>query len=106
LSGGLTVLGVRHGTQYDATNRLTLLPAAVRRLNGMRVCREQRALSGGQARSERAPGPHITCCVVACCVLEREWQDRSLTIDKLKRQLSYHGRTRTLPALERLQLAA
>jgi hypothetical protein len=39
-------------------------------------------------------------------VRERERHDRRLTIDKLKRYLSYHGRTVELPALERLRQAA
>jgi hypothetical protein len=57
-------------------------------------------------RSERAQLHHSTCCLVAFCVLERERQDRGLTIYKIKRQLSYHGRTVELPALERLRQTA
>jgi hypothetical protein len=114
LSGGLKVLVVRHGNKYYATNRLTLLPAEVRRLyciraqieEVIRVCKDQLGLSGCQARSERAQGHHITCCLVASGVLERERHDRGLTIYKLKRQLSCRGRTLTVPALERLQHAA
>ena len=58
------------------------------------------------ARSERAQLHHFTCCLVAFCVLERERQDRRLTIYVLKRQLSCHGRTVELPALERLRQSA
>jgi hypothetical protein len=108
------VLVVRHGKQYYATNRLTLPTAEVRRLyriraqiaEVIRVCKDQLGLSGCQARSERAQVHHVTCCLVGFCVLERERHDRGLTIYKLRRQLSYHGRMLTLPALERLRQAA
>src|SRR5215831_6340854 len=114
LSGGLKVLVVRHGKKYYATNRLTLPTAEVRRLyrvraqieEVIRVRKDQLGLSGCQARSERAQGHHVTCCLVAFCVLERERHDRSLTIYKLKRQLSCHGRALALPALERLRQGA
>jgi putative transposase len=114
LSGGLKVLVVRYGTKYYATNRLTLPAAEVRRLyrvraqieEVIRVCKDQLGLNGCQARSERAQLHHLTCCLVAFCVLERERHDRRLTIYKLKRHLSYDGRTVELPALERLRQAA
>jgi len=114
LTGGLKVLVVRYGTKYYATNRLTLTAAEVRRLYAfraqieevIRVCKDQLGLSGYQARSERAQMHHFTCCLVAFCVLERERHDRGLTIYKLKLQLSCHGRTLVLPALERLRQAA
>jgi putative transposase len=114
LSGGLKVLVVRHGKKYYATNRLTLPPTEVRRLYRLRahieevirVCKDQLGLSGCPARSERAQVHHITCCLVACGVLERERHDRRLTIYKLKRQLSCHGRPLVLPALERLRHSA
>jgi hypothetical protein len=114
LSGGLKVVVVRDGAKYDATNRLTLPAAEVRRLDRgrapiaevIRVCTDQLGLNGCQARSERAQLHHLTCCVVALCVLERERHDRRITIDNLKRSLSCHGRTVRLPALERLRQAA
>jgi hypothetical protein len=113
-SGGLNVLVVRYGAKYSATNRLTLPAAEVRRLyrvraqseEVIRVCKDQLGLNGCQARSERAQLHHLTCCLVAFCVLERERHDRNLTIYKLKRHLSCHGRTVGLPALERLRQAA
>jgi putative transposase len=114
LTGGLKVLVVRYGARYYATNRLTLPAAEVRRLyrvraqieEVIRVCKDQLGLTGCQARSERAQLHHLTCCLVAFCVLERERHDRGLTIYKLKRHLSCHGRTVGLPALERLREAA
>jgi putative transposase len=114
LTGGLNVLVVRYGAKYYATNRLTLTAAEVRHLYAfraqieevIRVCKDQLGLSGCQARSERAQRHHFTCCLVAFCVLERERHDRGLTIYKLKRQLSCHGRTLVLPALERLRQVA
>jgi hypothetical protein len=114
LTGGQKVLVVRYGAKYYATNRLTLLATEVRRLyrvraqieEVIRVCKDQLGLNGCQARSERAQRHHITCCLVAFCVLERERHDRCLTIYKLKRQLSYQGRTLALPALERLSHVA
>jgi putative transposase len=114
LTGGLKVLVVRYGAKYYATNRLTLPAAEVRRLYSIRaqieevirVCKDQLGLTGCQARSERAQLHHMTCCLVAFCVLERERHDRQLTIYKLKRQLSFQGHTFPLPALERLKRAA
>jgi len=114
LIGGLKVLVVRHGNKYDATNRLALSAVEVRQLyriraqieEVIRVCKEQLRRSGCQVRSEQAQVHHVTCCVVAFCVLERERPDRGLTIYKLKHQLSCQGRTVILPALERLKQAA
>jgi putative transposase len=114
LSGGLKVLVVRHGKKYYATNRLTLAAGEVRQLYRVRaqieelirVCKDQLGLTGCQARSKRAQTHHITCCLVAFCVLERERQDRQLSIYKLRRQLSCQGRSCALPALERLKRAA
>jgi putative transposase len=114
LTGGLKVLVVRYGTKYYASNRLTLPAAEVRRLyriraqieEVIRVCKDQLGLNGCQARSERAQEHHVSCCLGAFCVLERERQDRGLTIYKLKRQLSCRGQTLVLPALERLTRTA
>jgi putative transposase len=114
LSGGLKVLVVRYGKKYYATNRLTLSAAEVRHLyrwraqieEVIRVCKDQLTLTGCQARSEKAQQHHITCCLVAFCVLERERHDQHLSIYKLKRQLSFKGRANALPALERLRRAA
>jgi len=97
LSGGLKVLVVRYGAKYFATNRLTLPAAEVRRLyrfrsqieEVIRVCKDQLRLSGCQARSAQAQAHHLTCCLIAFCVLERERHDRGLTIGKLKQQLSW-----------------
>ncbi|MDQ3831908.1 MAG: hypothetical protein M3361_21975, partial [Candidatus Tectomicrobia bacterium] len=72
----------------------------------IRVCKDQLGLTGCQARSQRAQLHHMTCCLVAFCVLERERQERHLSIYKLKRQLSFRGRDFVLPALERLRSAA
>jgi hypothetical protein len=113
-SGGLKVLVVRHGKQDDATNRLTRPAVEVRRrygcrsqsAEGIRVCKDQLGLTGCQARSERAQRHHLACGLVAFCVLERERSDRQLSLDKLKRQLSFKGRSHTLPSLERLRRAA
>jgi putative transposase len=114
LSGGLKVLVVRYGAKYYATNRLTLPAAEVRQLyrgraqieEVIRVCKDQLGWNGCQARSERAQLHHLTCCLVAFCVLERERHDRHLSIYKLKRRLSFQGRSYTLPAMERLREAA
>jgi hypothetical protein len=114
LSGGLKVLVVRYGAKYFATNRLTLPAAEVRRLYRLRsqieevirACKDQLGFNSCQARSERAQLHHLTCCLVAFCVLERERHDRGLTIYTLKRRLSCQGRMLALPALERLRQAA
>jgi Transposase DDE domain len=114
LSGGLNVVVVRYGAKDDATNRLMLPAAEVRRLSHVRsqieevisVCQDQLSLTGCQARPERAQLHHITHCVVAFCTLERERQERNLSINNLKRQLSLRGRSCVLPALKRLRSAA
>jgi putative transposase len=114
LSGGLKVLVVRYGAKYYATNRLTLSAVEVRRHyrvraqieEVIRACKDQLGLGGCQARSERAQQHHLTCCLVAFCVLERESQDQRLSIYKLKRHLSFQGPSMALPALERLRNAA
>ena len=105
---------VRHGARYYATNRLMLPAAEVRRLyrsrsqieEVIRVCKDQLSLTGCQARSERAQRHHLTCCLVAFWVLERERHERQLSIYQLKRQLSLRGRSCALPALQRLRSTA
>ena len=105
---------VRDGAQYEATNRLTRPAAEVRRVYRVRaqraevrrVCTEHLGLRGCPARSERAPGHHLTCGVVAVCVLERDRSARGLRIDTLKRCLSFQGRSMALPALQHLRSAA
>jgi hypothetical protein len=114
LSGGLRVLVARYGKKYYATNRLTLSAAEVRRLYAVRVqieeviraCKDPLGLTGCQARSDRAQQHHMACCLVAFCVLERERHDRHLSVYKLKRQLSFKGRSLVLPSLERIRRAA
>src|SRR5918992_1364732 len=114
LTGGLKVLVVRYGAKDFATNRLTRPAAEVRRLYQvraqieavLRACKDQLGLNGCQARTERAQGHHLTGCLVAFCVLERERLDQGLTIYNLRRQLSCRGHMLALPALERLRQAA
>ena len=72
----------------------------------MRVCTEQRGLSGGQVRSIRTQPNPISGCLAACCVLERERHDRHLSISRRKRLLRFQGRSVALPALERLRTVA
>ena len=114
LNGGLKVLVVRYGKKSNATTRLTLTPEEVRPRNRVRsqieevirVCKDQLSLTGCQARSARAQRHHLACVLVAFCVLERERHDRHLSLYKLKRQLSFKGRSHALPSLERLRQAA
>ena len=101
-------------TRFDFPVYPTLPAAEVRRLyqvraqieEVIRVCKDQLGLHGCQARTERAQLHHLTCCLVAFCILERERQDRGLTIYALKRQLNCRGSMLALPALERLRQAA
>jgi len=80
LTGGLKVLVVRYGAKYYATNRLTLPAAEVCWLyrvrsqidEVIRVCEDLLGLTSCQAPSERAQLRHMSCCLVAFCVLERE----------------------------------
>jgi putative transposase len=114
LTGGLKVVVVRYGAKDYATNRLPLPAAEVRRVYGVRahieevirVCKDPLGLSGCQVRSARAQLHHISCCLTAFCVLERERHDRHLSLYKLKRLLSFQGRSMVLSALERLRTAA
>jgi hypothetical protein len=114
LTGGLNVLVVRDGAQYFATNRLPLAAPEVRRLYAfrtqieavIRVCTDQRGLTGCQARSERAQLHQMACGLTAVCVLEHERHERHLSIYKLKRLLSLRGRRLALPALDRLRSTA
>jgi hypothetical protein len=113
LSGGFTALVVRYSQTSYITNRLALTAVEVRRLyrvcspieEVIRVCKDQRGLTDGQARSEWVPRHHLVCCLVASCVLEREQYDRPLSISKLKRPLSFTGRFHALPSLEQLRRA-
>ena len=61
---------------------------------------------GGQARSARAPWPHLSGGFLAFGVRERERQERGGSISHLTRRLSGQGRSMTLPARERLRSAA
>jgi hypothetical protein len=114
LSGGLKGLVVRYGKKDYATNRRTLSAAEGRRLyrrraqieEVIRVCQAHRALTGCQARSQKAQQHHLTCCLVAFWVLAWAQHDRQLSSYKLTRQLSFKGRSQALPALERLRRAA
>ena len=72
----------------------------------MRVCKEQLGLSGCPGRSARAQLHHISGCLAAFGVLERERQDRRLSSYKLTRLLRCQGPSVALPALERLRAAA
>jgi hypothetical protein len=72
----------------------------------IRVCKDQRRLTGCQTRSERAQRHHIVCCLITFCVLERERHDRVVSIYQLKRRLSFQGPSAVLPALERLRSVA
>jgi Transposase DDE domain len=111
LSGGLQVLVVRYGAKDDATNRLMLSAAEVRCLYRLRsqleevirVCKDQLAFTGCQARAERAQMHHVACCLVAFGVLERARHAHQLSVYKLKHQLSFQGRSLVLPTLERLR---
>ena len=108
------MLVVRYGAKYYATNRLTLSAAEVRRLyriraqieEVIRVCKDQLGLTDCQARSERTQMHHVSCCLVAFCVLERERHTQQLSIYKLKQQLSFQGCSLVLPTLERLRSTA
>jgi hypothetical protein len=107
-------LVVRSGATDVATPRLTLPAADVRRLSRVRAPREEvlrvgkapLGLRGGQARSVRAQLHQMTCCVVACGVLERERQPRGLRLDNLTRPLSCRGQAVLLSALAQLKNTA
>ncbi len=114
LSGGIKVHVVRLGKKSYATNCLTLLAKEVRQLyrirwvveEGIKVCKGQLGISGCQARSLQAQEHHVACCLIGFCMLERESHDRSMSIYKLKRRLSFKGLAFALSALQLLREAA
>ena len=88
----------------DEVRRLSHVRAQIEEV--IRVCKDQLALSGCQARSDRAQQQHAACCLVAFCVLEHERHDRHLSIYQRKRQLSFKCCSYALPSLDRLRRAA
>jgi hypothetical protein len=96
---------VRYDTKYYGTTHRTLSAAEVCRLSGVRaqiaevikVCKDKLSLTGCQARSHRDQQHHMARCLVAFCVLERERYDQGLSIDKLRRQLSFKGLVCVIP---------
>jgi hypothetical protein len=107
-------LVIRYGAKYFATQRLTLPAAEVRQLDRVRaqiedvirVCQNQRRLTGCHARSERAQPQHSMCCLAAFGVLEHESHARGISLYQLKRRLSFRGHAIVLPALAPLRSAA
>jgi hypothetical protein len=72
----------------------------------IKLAKDQLRLTGCRARAERAQLHHTTCRLIAFGVLARARHARQLSLDKLKRQLSFKGHAYALPALKRLQSAA
>jgi Transposase DDE domain len=125
LTGGLKVFVVKYRRKYYATNRLTLTAKEVRTLyrkrheveEVIRVLKSQLSLEACQVGYKRAladqPYPqagaqthHITLCLVAYLIVERERRDQGCTWRQLKRRLILQGRQLALPALERVRAAA
>ena len=125
LSGKIKVRVVRYRRKYYATNRLSLTAPEVRQLYKLRqeieevirILRSQLNLEGCQAGYTRSteettdsqPQPqthHITLCLVAYLVVERERFERGMTWRRFKRRLILKKPHTPLPALERLRMAA
>lgn len=125
LTGGLKVFVVRYRRTYYATNRLTFTAPEVRALyrkrheveEVIRVLKSQRSLEACQVGYKRAmteqPYPkagaqthHITLCLVAYLIVERERLDQGCTWRQLKRRLILQGQQLPSSALERVREAA
>jgi hypothetical protein len=125
LSGGLKGRVVRYRRKDYATNRLGLTGKAVRahyrRRHAveevLRVLKSHGSLEACQAGywrrgaipphcQPRAPEHHITLCLVAYLVIERERLDQGIPWRQLKQRLFLTGRQLSLPALERVRRAA
>jgi hypothetical protein len=125
LTGGISVVVVRHRRPYYATTRLSLTAHEVRRVDKMRheveevitTWKDQWRLEACQAGYRRAPAReyqeregvqehHLALCVIASLVLERERIDRGLTFHQLRRELIVKGLKVPVASLKRLRTAA
>jgi putative transposase len=125
LSGKIKVRVVRYRRKYYATNRLSLTAPEVRTLyrirqeieEVIRVVKSQLSLEGCQAghmRSTEQTTPsqpqaqthHIALCLVAYLIVERERFDQGMTWRQFKRRLILKRSQVSLPALERVRMAA
>jgi putative transposase len=125
VSGGIKVRVVKYRRKYYATNRLSLTAPEVRALYQRRHAIEevfkflkaQLGLAACQAGYKRfGPGigqagegvqaHHITLCLVAYLILERERIDQGVTLHQLRRKLIVKGLTVSLPSLARIRAAA
>jgi putative transposase len=125
LSGDLKVLVVRYRRKYYATNRLSLTAKEVRAHykrrheveEVIRTLKSQLSLEACQVGYRRPgattarPQPcaqehHVALCLVAYLIVERERLDQGYTWRQLKRQLILNGVQASLPALERVRMAA
>jgi hypothetical protein len=125
LSGKIKVRVVKYRRKYYATNRLSLAASEVRTLyrirqeieEVIRVLKSQLSLEGCQAghtRSTEQTTPsqpqaqtrHIALCLVAYLIVERERFDQGMTWRQFKRHLILKRSQASLPALERVRMAA
>jgi hypothetical protein len=125
LSGDIKVLVVRYRRTYYATNRLSLTAKEVRAHykrrheveEVIRTLKSQLSLEACQVGYRRPgattarPQPcaqehHVTLCLVAYLIVERERLDHGVPWRKFKQRLILKGRQVLLPALERIRQAA
>jgi hypothetical protein len=125
LSGDIKVFVVRYRRKYYATNRLSLPAKEVRAHykrrheveEVIRTLKSQLSLEACQVGYRRPsatpsrPRPcaqehHVALCLVAYLIVERERLDQGSTWRQLKRQLILNGTQASLPALERVRMAA
>jgi Transposase DDE domain len=125
LSGDLKGLVVRDRRKYYATNRLSLTAKEVRvhyqRRHEVeeviRILKSQLSLEACQVGSRRprtttarpqpcAQAHHVALCLVAYRIVERERLDQGCTWRQITRQLILNGVQASLPALERVRMAA
>lgn len=126
LAGGLRVFVVRHRKKYFATNWLSLSAKEVRKWYKCRqdveevfkVLKSELGLEGcqsgysrGLSRFEAQPqeqtqGHHISLCLVAYLILEKECFQKGVTLRKLRRDLILKRFEIPLPALCELRDSA
>jgi CobN/Magnesium Chelatase/Transposase DDE domain len=116
---------VRDRRKYYATNRLSLTAQEVRAHykrrheveDVIRTLKSQLSLEACQGGSRRPGAPtarpqpcaqehHVALCLVDYLIVERERLDQGYTWRQLKRQLILNGVQASLPALERVRMAA
>jgi hypothetical protein len=113
MAGGVKVSVVRHGNKYFATNRLSLSRSEVLGIYEMRQQIEEVnkalkhcSLTDCQMRSIKAQKAHITMCIFAYSLLEKESRRIGVSLYKCRKLIISGQREFPKKYLARLCLAA